>query len=364
MGNRELGDKYLVIVAVILAVLMPASSLFGKSPQVEVANITRSENKVEINPRFMADDQILYLEFTGDATEPRPWDYRLIMTDRFGYTLKPLTASGVVDYAVLPGQMEVLILFASSYRMGDALAVDFHNDIDEWQLKKLNISSGEFTPVALSHSDDLEVAYKLLGYSGLPDWEEESFISQSPDGHTEMLVRRELDGVAPMVRFYKNGAAESLLETNAFLTYGHFNWLPPITWEHNTVFLSLIFEGNQSPNNPQPGCRFSIVRVDALDGRCEVIYANPNINPFPAFTINRMRQELFFRKTKENCSILCRLDLQNGSVDNIFETTGELGHVESSLDGSHLLITRIEQDNSDIFRIDLGLSHAQPMAAN
>ncbi len=349
-------------VAAFLLLLM--NTVVTGQPDVFVKNITRSENVVEINPQFIGGGRhILYLEYTGELGEFAPWEYRLMLADRNGYSMTPLTESGVVEYSILPGDVEVLLLVANSFSKENIINANFYHDIQNWQIQRLNIKTLEKSTVFTSNGRPIVEGYNQLGVTGLPDWESEILRSQSPAGKREVLVRIEDEAGKRRVCFYSavnNVLLTRLLDTEAYLTHSHFNWLPTIVWLDENSFITQCYD-----INPQGLGTFSIVKVDLRKSLQTVLLYEDGLKPFPMFSLDDMRKVLYFqRELAGGSTALYRLNLLSGKVDMVYESRFELGTVRSSLDGSALVVSRLGKFDSDIICLELRSRRISSFAGN
>ena len=96
---KTVGKHILLIGAILMLACMILMSTQIAHPAEKSAsdfyhkNITQSNDRLEINPTFIDNDQsILYLVFSGVPFAPQPWDYKLEKSDKDGLSRLSLSS--------------------------------------------------------------------------------------------------------------------------------------------------------------------------------------------------------------------------------------------------------------------------------
>jgi len=363
LANRS--GLSLRIILLFIFIIGGFTKLTASEPSTSIINITRSINVLELNPNFCEPGGILYMEATNQEGGPEPWDYRIMLTDFDGNETRAVTGSGIVDYIVLPGQTHLLAIVSRQVDLGSAVEVDFYHSLTSWQLRRIDIETGNFEIIENSMGRPLTAAYEKLGVVGLTNWEREAMTTVSPSGKNKLYVQREVDKERSFIRFYKDANVTNvILEAESFYSHTHHNWLPPVVWINEQSFITLL---------PDPGSAeavehnrlFSIVKYDMDIEQKVIIHRSASVKKYPSFSLNVGKHFLFFQEwTYDGKTRLCCLNLINNEVTVVFETRSELGEARISFNCASLLVTRVEPDNWDILRIDLLVKSGQGLASN
>ncbi|MFQ5652703.1 MAG: hypothetical protein ACE5IY_22445 [bacterium] len=358
----------LFIFTVVLG--LSAGTLAASAPNLEpnLKNITRTSNVLEVNPRFVGNgSHIVYLEFTGDPLYPAPWHYRLVLSDRNGHTAMPLTDSGVIDYTVLPGGRELRYLVIGSFTGEDALDDDFYRQITDWQLWHLDLPSQKKQLVERSGGRPLLDGYGLLGVSGLPDFDSDTMESDSPHRTHRLGLSRKTVGGIDFIEFrlLEDDGEKLIWSTEGYKTHTHVNWLPPVVWLSETTFLTLGFDSFSSRAFPQTEGVFSIVRINLTNETKTVLYRSERLKPFPRFSLDLTSSTLYFQQTgRDDSSELWRLNFKSGNSDILYRTRAALGEARATFDGASVVLTRLQNNDFDIVRLDLEKNKTQRLTGN
>lgn len=327
-------------------------SSVSKSP-AKVENITQSAARLELNPRFVGNDAyIVYLEFCGNEEYPEPWGYRLMMIDRGGHTLAPLTKSGVVDFTVLPTASEIKYLTVPAKNIKAWSEENFLTEITQWEVWQLNMRTHKHTLVETADNRPLKDGYALLGISGLPGAEQEAVINISPEGSRSLQVTRYASNGKDMIAFVTAG--QVAFQTEEFKTHTHFNWQPQTLWLDENEIITLQFESQSNASLPQTEGLFSIIRLDLENGKSQTVFQSTQLNPFPRFQLHTEKAHLYFQQLgKAGRNELWRLNLETGQADMLYQTKGAIGESRPSFDGTSLVFTELIDGNFDLMRLDL-----------
>lgn len=339
----------------------PGSGISGSA-----RNITHTEQLLEVNPRFVDGGRhIVYLECTAGEMSFAALRCRLMLADRNGFAVVPLTSMGVVDYAMDEHTGDILVLTSDSAAEED-MAFDFYQRISEWQLWRLNLQTRAMTPVTNADGRPLSDGYSLLGMSALPDYAHNVMTSESPNGRNMIRIMLEFAGEQGQVKFYyaqRGCTQKQILHTGAYATQTHFPWFPDVTWVDENVFLTQTFEGAGDYKFPQTRGGFAIIKVNLKTAAVETISANVGLKPFPRFSLDDSRSWLYFQtESAEGFTELRRLNLADGEADIIYRTEAEIGQARTSPDGASIVFTLGRSNNFDIVRLDLDRNRIQRLA--
>jgi len=347
-----------VVAVLAFVVCTPFNINAMPDSRVMVKNITKSNGILEVNPRFVGDgSNIVFLEYQNTSEDVLPWDYRLVMCDRNGYHFNYLTETGVLDYEVMPGGMEVRYLLSTETGIDEVFdEYTYYNQIDEWELWQLDLKSDAHKLLEKSHGRPLTEGYKLLGGRGLPDYYEGKSTTYSPSGNNVILMQIEDD----RVNFYKteNGSKRLLHSSDHYKTHGHIPWLPQIVWQNENSFLTLDY---QSANN-----FFRVISVDLIKNKTEIVYQHEKIMAFPRMNLDEFGTMLYFvQKGEHDGSELWRIELNDEPYAQfIYADDSQIGTAFPSVDGQSIVFSVVEKNNFDIIRLDFGSSKIQRLTAN
>lgn len=323
-----------------------------------IKNVTNSENILEVSPRFVGDgSHIVFLEYQNTTGNITPWDYKLVMCDRNGYSFNYLTETGVIDYEVMPGGLEIQYLFSKEKFANEAFdEVTFYNEVDVWELWQLNLKTNVRRLVEKSNGRLLSEGYKLLGGHGLPDYYEGRYATQSPDGKRIVFIQIE----APFVKFYEivEGNKKLIHSSELYRTYGHIPWIPQVVWQSEDNFITLEYQEAEA-------ALFRIVSIDLAQNVTSVIYEDENINAFPKMNLDEFATMLYFlKKGEDDGSELWRVSLNKRDAKLIYRHSSQIGTAFSSMDGTSIVFSQLDNNNFDIVRLDFGSNKIQRLTAN
>jgi len=372
---KTVGKHILLIGAILMLACMILMSTQIAHPAEKSTsdfyhkNITQSNDRLEINPTFIDNDQsILYLVFSGVPFAPQPWDYKLEKSDKDGLSRLSLSSTGVIDYQVSEDGQKVLLLRSCSDRQIEELQdCDTNSEVKDWEVFELNLQTGEKQQIAAANGRSLSEGYKLLGMKTVIDVSEQYF-SKSTQGLNQILVKRwfnENYGFISFQYFKNEGSSKTVFKTEAWKPYAHLNWLPTITWLDETSFVTLGFQGAFDKKLPQSHGFFSIVKIDIRDEGIELLHKDSRIHPFPKMVMAPNGIELFFRKLENrDTTQLWRLNIITKETDLIYSVRGDLGKPRFSKNGSSLVFTELSNNNSEIIRLDLERDNIERIASN
>ncbi len=372
--NRNVKLLSLLLALLIVLVLNFNISIVSASGPTELRsdvvakNITRTDGTLEVNPSFVGNgSSIVYLEFTGDPVYPKPWNYRLALTDRTGITWKALSEPGVVDYSVLPGGSEILYL--SVTQNNDPLP-EINHDTEEyydlqvdWQVYQLNLRTEKKTTVATGTSPLVD-GCRLLKQNIAPDLASKQLVTVSPDGSYRLQIVRENQGAGDVIAGYliDKEQRQPAWTTDGYMTHTHLSWMPQVLWLDDDSMITLMFDSFNDPAFPQSDGEFAIVRVDLETPKLVELYRSDKIKPFPRLSLDAARATVFFQEAgPEGVTQLCRLNLGSGERDIIYVSEGSLGEARASFDGTSLVLTELRDVDFEIIRLDLDVRPAQSL---
>ncbi len=321
-------------------------------------NVTSSKNIMELNPRFVGDgSNIVFLEYQNTTDKITQWDYKLVMCDRNGHNFNYLTETGVIDYEMMPGGLEIQYLFSEGKFANEAFdEYTFYNQVDKWELRQLDLKTNISKVVEKSNGRLLAEGYKLLGGNGLPDYYKGRYTTQSPDGKRVVFIQIE----DPFVKFYEivKGDKKLIYSSDLYRTYGHIPWIPQVVWRSEDDFITLDYRETEAG-------LFRIVSIDLAQNITSIIYEDENINAFPKMNLDDFATMLYFSKNGEaDISELWQISLDERDAKLIFTHSSQIGTVFSSMDGTSIVFSQLDKNDFDIVRLDFGSNKIQRLTAN
>jgi hypothetical protein len=336
--------------------------------RIRLRNITRTDNLLEIKPRFAENgSSVLFLVFNGDYLSPKPWDYRLSKSDRDGHASHYLTSGGVLDYTVLPDEQGILVLKVNQSFITSKPDCDSYDEIQGWELWYFSLKGNERVLLESSKDLHISVGHYMLGLGILPELNSDEYLISSPQKTVQILIRREKRQDLSYFRFYDHntvGGKEVLFETESWKSYSQTPWWPTMTWLDESKFITMNFESNEDFQFTQHEGLFSIVKVDLKSNSQEILFKDSSLSPFPRMVLDPSAANLYFQKFGEHKDVteLWSLNLETKVAEMIYKVKGELGEVRFSLDGLSLIFTQLLENNFDIIRLDLDTNRIRSLA--
>jgi len=333
-------------------------------------NVTGSVERSEILPAFVNwGHQIVFLVFDGDTFNPKPWDYRLAISDRRGHHVKMLTGSGVIEYAVAKDDNKVRILTRLDDRELTLSDEDLLHELTEWQLREISLETGKNRLIASANGRPLLVGYEMLRPERTVDERHYRTKWQSPFARDNVVVQRFAQGEENFVRWdhiTPSGGVEELFVSHAWNSYGHIGWSPPVVWLDADHVVTLAFNSREDAKLPQSEGLFSILVIDLKTKHVDTILYDAGIYPFSQLTVHPFEACVYFQKINANTGYreLWQLHLETREARKLYASTGEFGGIRVSKDGGSLVFTQLIDDNFDIVRLDLPDGNRLRFAAN
>jgi len=348
--------KLVVLLGLILTVAMSAP--FDAGSKYNVTNITDSPDNYELNPSFAEQGKsILFMLFTGDVDDPRPWDYILCKSDLYGHTWSYVSTAGVIDYRVQDNRHDVLILRTDPDRDFEGSDMEFYSSRCDWEIWQLDLRTEKQRLVEDANNQPIALGYARLGVTGLPDFERGRSVKRAPDGKRKIIVQREKKQGRYFFTFYQQEteSRHEIHSTEAWQSYRDTEWFPPIVWLDNSTFLTVAFRSNFHPKFPQSEGFFSIVNFNLNNANSEVVYEAESLEPFTNLCYNPNTADIFFQRMNANTkkTELCQLNSNGKAVEIVYESDGQLGKLKFDYPGTEMVLTEFQHSGSDIMRLTL-----------
>jgi hypothetical protein len=266
----------------------------------------------------------------------------------------------VIDFSVADGGSILKVATGEAVHLsGDEMKANYYL----WQFNPATLEKR----LLARHSDTAASEAEDSGYwlhAPLPGRQSKQFFLLSPTGQAQIVLRlrRETEGY-----FYDFLAPEDearlLLATELYKTHADYRWQPEVVWLTDSSFLTLVFKSHADPLFPQSRGVFAIAQVDLNAGAAVFLYGNDAIQAFPQFSLNAAGTVLYFLQKRGDITQLCRMDLLQNRVTEVYTVAGDIAQIRISDDDRRVIFTQITQTDIDIVRLDMIAGQLQ-LAAN